>query len=84
MATSVQKTVTTTASVVVASSPFDQTVAIHSGSGTVYLGDSTVTTSTGYRMDNGDKIVLPVGDHEALYAITSSGTAILYIYLNTN
>jgi hypothetical protein len=84
MATSVQKTVTTTAGIIVAASPFDQTVALHSGSGTVYLGDSTVTTSTGYRMDNGDKVVLPVGDHEPLYAITSSGTAILYIYINTN
>ena len=84
MATSTQKTISTTASQIVSALPFDQTIAIHSGSGTVYIGDSTVTSSTGYRMDNGDKITLPVGDHESLYAITSSGTAILYIYLNTN
>jgi hypothetical protein len=84
MATSAQVTVTTTAAVIVPASPFDQTVLLHSGSGAVYVGDSTVTSSTGFRLDNGDKIVLPVGDHEALYAITSSGTAILYIYINVN
>jgi hypothetical protein len=41
--------------------------------GIMYLGDSTVTTSTGYKMDNGDK--LTVETHEtSLYAIVSTGT----------
>jgi hypothetical protein len=84
MASSAQATVTTTAAVVVPASPFDQTVILHSGSGIVYVGDANVTSSNGYRLDNGDKIVLPVGDHEALYAVTSSGTATLYIYINVN
>jgi hypothetical protein len=74
MASSAQATVTTTAAVVVPASPFDQTVLLH----------ASVTSSNGYRLDNGDKIVLPVGDHEALYAVTSSGTATLYIYINVN
>ena len=52
---------------------------LHSGSGTVYLGNSDVTTSTGYRMDNGDKLSMQLGDNEALYAIASSGTAVVYV-----
>ena len=41
--------------------------------GIMYLGNSTVTTSTGYKMDTGDK--LTVETHEtSLYAIVSSGT----------
>ena len=84
MASSAQATVTTTAAVIVPSSPFDQTVLLHSATGIIYIGDASVTSSNGYRLDNGDKIVLPVGDHEALYAVTSSGTATLYIYINVN
>lgn len=84
MASSAQATVTTTAAVIVPANPFDQTILLHSASGTVYVGDASVTSSNGYRLDSGDKIVLPIGDHEALYAVTSTGTGILYIYLNTN
>lgn len=41
--------------------------------GIMYLGDSTVTTSTGYKMDTGDK--LTVETHEtSLYAIVGNGT----------
>jgi len=84
MASSAQATVTTTAAAVVPASPFDQTVLLHSATAVVYIGDASVTSSNGYRLDVGDKIVLPVGDHEALYAVTSSGTATLYIYINVN
>ena len=41
--------------------------------GIMYFGNSAVTTSTGYKMDTGDK--LTVETHEtSLYAIVSSGT----------
>ena len=75
MPTSAQVSVGTTATLLVASTGFDQTVWLHnSGGGIVYLGDSGVTTSNGYKLDNGDKMELPVGDNEALYGVTSSGT----------
>jgi ABC-type enterochelin transport system permease subunit len=79
-----QKTVTTTASVVVPSMIGDQSVYLHSSSGTLYIGGADLTTANGYRMDNGDKLTIMVGDHEALYAITSSGTANLYVMTQIN
>ena len=84
MPKSAVKTVTTTAAIVVPADIADQTVWLHSSSGTLYIGGSDLTTSNGYRLDNGDKITVAVGDHEALYAITSAGTANLYVLSQVN
>ena len=75
MPTSAQISVGTTATLLVAANIMDQTVWLHNlGAGAVYLGGANVTTSNGYKMDNGDKMQVPVGDHEGLYGITASGT----------
>ena len=75
MPTSSQVTVTTTATLLVAANIMDQTVWLHNlGGGAVYLGDANVTTANGYKLDNGDKMQLLVGDHEGLYGVTASGT----------
>jgi hypothetical protein len=75
MPSSAQVSVGTTATVLAAATDFDQTVWLHnSGGGVVYLGASNVTTSNGYKLDNGDKLTVTVGDSEALYAVTASGT----------
>lgn len=80
MPSGAQVTVNTIATVLVAATAFDQSVNLHnSGGGVVYLGDATVTTSTGYKLDNGDKLTIMVGDHEALYAITASGTNVVSV-----
>ena len=79
-----QKTVTTTATIVAAQLIGDQSVYLHSASGTVYIGGSDLTLANGYRMDNGDKLSLLLGDHEDLYAMTSSGTATLYVMSQIN
>jgi protein involved in polysaccharide export with SLBB domain len=84
MPKSAVKTVTTTAAVVVPEDIFDQTVWLHSSSGTLYIGGADLTVANGYKLDNGDKISVNVGDHEALYAITSSGTATLYVLSQVN
>ena len=84
MPKSAVKTVTTTAAIVVSADIADQTVWLHSSSGTLYIGGSDLTVANGYRLDNGDKITINVGDHEALYAITSSGTANLYVLSQVN
>ena len=68
--------VTTTASIVVANDQAAEEVHFHSSSGTLYIGGADVTSSNGYKMDNGDKVV--VQNHgNAIYAVTSSGTATL-------
>ena len=69
-------TVTTTASIVVPVDNAAEEVHFHSSSGTLYIGGADVTSSNGYKMDNGDKMV--VQNHgNAIYAVTSSGTATL-------
>ena len=74
----------TTASIVVPALIGDQSAYLHSASGTLYIGGADLTTANGYRLDNGDKLSVLIGDHEALYAITSSGTATLYVLSQIN
>jgi len=77
-------TVTTSAAIIVPSEIGDQMAYLHSASGAVYIGGADLTAANGYRLDNGDKLSLMVGDHQALYAVTSSGTATLYVLSQIN
>jgi hypothetical protein len=77
-------TVTTTAAIVVPALIGDQSAYLHSASGTLYIGGADLTTANGFKLDNGDKLSLLIGDHEALYAITTSGTATLYVLSQIN
>ena len=75
MPTSAQVTVTTTAVIIAPAANSYQNIYLHNlGAGAIYIGGSNVTTSNGYKLDNGDKLSLIIGDREALYAIASSGT----------
>ena len=57
------------------------TVHIHSATGQCFLGGSDVTTSTGFRVDNGDKIVLET--HEStVYAVSSTSNTIYTLVLS--
>jgi hypothetical protein len=85
MPTSAQISVTTTATIIVPASNFDQTANLHNlGGGAMYLGGANVTTSNGYKFDNGDKLTVTVGDHEALYGITASGTQTVAVLTQIN
>jgi hypothetical protein len=74
-----QVTVTTTAASIVPVDNVSQDVALHCASGALFIGGQGVTDATGYKMDNGDKLRLTIREGEQIYAITSSGTALLYI-----
>ena len=84
MPTSAQVTVTTTATLLVDSSIFNQTVWIHNSGGVLYIGASNVTTANGYKLDNDDKMQLPVGDYEGLYGIVASGTNTVWVLKQIN
>ena len=85
MPNSAQISVGTTATLLVAANIMDQTVQLHNlGGGAVYLGNASVTTSNGYKMDNTDKLQIPLGDNEALYAITASGTHTVAVLSQVN
>jgi len=67
---SAQVTVTTSPTLLVAGDAGAEQVNLHAKH-TIYLGGADVTTSTGYQMDNGDKLTLQ--NHESpIYAISAS------------
>lgn len=85
MPTSAQITVTTTPTLLVAATGFDQSVWLHNqGGGTVFLGDSNVTTENGYKLDTGNKMELLVGDHEGLYGVTAAASHIVGVLKQIN
>ena len=59
-------------------------VHIHCASGSIYLGNSAVTTATGYRMDNGDKLTMQLSDNESLYAVTAGSTVTMMVMATIN
>ena len=67
-------TVGTSPMVLIASDNQNRTCYVHASSGSVYLGGSVVTSSTGLHLPSNQTITitLPVG--ESLYGIASSGT----------
>jgi hypothetical protein len=78
MPTSAQVTITITAGIIASAN-------LHNlGSGSIYLGGSNVTTSNGYKMDNGDKLSIVIGDLEALYGVAASGTHTLAVLKQVN
>jgi hypothetical protein len=85
MPNSAQISVGTTATIIVPASIFHQTVNLHHlGGGAMYLGNANVTTANGYKFDNGDKLTVMVGDQEALYGITASGTQTVAVLSQIN
>lgn len=79
-----QVTIGTTPTLLVAADPHDQTVIIHAGNDNICIGNASVTTSTGYRMDNKDKVTFPLGAYEALYGVCATGTVTAYVYSEVN
>ena len=73
-----QVTVTTTATALVDATAEAEMVYLHSVSGTCFLGNSDVTTGTGYRMDSGDKLAVE-NKANGIWAITTSGTVIMSV-----
>ena len=79
MPISTQVTITTTASIIVSANSYRNIYLHNLGGGSIYLGGSNVTTSNGYKLDNGEKLSLIIGDTEALYGVAASGTHTLAV-----
>lgn len=78
---SAQITVTTSPTLLVAGDAQAEQVNLHSKH-TIYIGGADVTISTGYQMDNGDKIVLQ--NHESpIYGIIAAATGIMQVLVIT-
>jgi hypothetical protein len=73
MASAAPVSVSTTAVSLHASNGTRRTVAIYnSGSNTVYMGGSDVTSSTGYPLAAYDDIVMQLGENEVVYGICAT------------
>ena len=70
---STQVTVTTTAQVIVNLDDVTQHVTIES-QGNTYLGDSTVTGSSGYHLANNESVQLVIPQGCDLWAVTNTGS----------
>jgi hypothetical protein len=79
MPISTQVTISDTASVIVSANSYRNIYLHNLGGGAIYLGGSNVSTSNGYKLDNGDKLSLIIGDTEALYGVAASGTHTLAV-----
>jgi hypothetical protein len=79
------KTITTTASKIMEASNSFRTIYLHViGAGTVYLGDSTVTSSNGFLTEkNAQPLALTLPAEEELWAVTGSGTESLRLLIPT-
>ena len=80
---STQTSVTTAATLLVAADNINRQIYIHAISNTaIYLGGSTVTTSTGFVLEKDDGYLalnIPIG--ETLYAIVATGTETVTVLL---
>mgnify|MGYP003348430673 CR=1 FL=1 len=57
------------------------TVHVHSATGTCYLGASDVTTSTGFKIDNGDKLVIETHE-DAVWAVSATSNTVYTLVLS--
>lgn len=78
MPSSAQVSVTTTPVLLAKTNGSPMEIHLHCASGAVYLDSAGVTSSNGYRMDNGQVITITLTTNEELWAVASSGTSTLY------
>ena len=76
--TSSKVTVTTTAQTIVSLDNVTQYVHLHT-KGDTYIGNTGVTTETGFLMDNDDKMVITIPQGCSLSAVASTGSHTLYV-----
>ena len=76
-----QVTVTTTRQSIISSDNVSRDVLLHAKH-EIYIGNSGVTSSNGYLMDNGDEVRLSLQEGEDLYAVTNAGSGTLHILVS--
>ncbi len=76
-----QVTVTTTRQSIVAVDNVQRDVLLHAKHA-VYVGNSGVTSSNGYLLDNGDEIRLSLTEGEDLWAVSGEGTGTLHVLVS--
>ena len=73
-----QVTVTGTSQVIISVDNVTRDVLLHAKH-EIFIGNSGVTSTSGYIMDNGDVLRMSLVDGEDLWAVTSGGTGTLHV-----
>ena len=76
-----QATVTTTSQSIVSVDNVSRDVLLHSKH-SICIGNSGVTSSNGFLVDNGDKVRLTLMEGEDLWAVATTGSGTLYILVS--
>ena len=74
-------TVTTTSQSIISVDNVQRDVLLHAKHA-IYVGNSGVTSSNGYLLDNGDEVRLSLQEGEDLWAVTGSGTGTLHVLVS--
>jgi hypothetical protein len=73
-----QVTVTDSPTLLFAARPYPREILVHMASGTIYVGNSNVTTSTGFKVDNNHNFEIELDANTALYGIATGATPTAY------
>jgi hypothetical protein len=76
-----QKTVTTTSQSIVSVDNVQRDVLLHAKH-EIYIGNSGVTTTNGYLMDNGDEVRMSLTEGEDLWAVSGTSSGTLHILVS--
>ena len=74
-------TVTTTSQSIVSVDNVQRDVLLHAKHA-IYVGNSGVTSSNGYLLDNGDEIRLSLTEGEDVWAVSGSGSGTLHVLVS--
>lgn len=81
--TSSQTSVSTGSATAVATATSDVDILVHA-SGTVWVGDASVTSTTGYPILSSADARIRLNAGETLYAVAATGTQTVYVLYNVN
>ena len=76
-----QITVTTTSQSIVGVDNVNRDVLLHAKQA-LHIGNSGVTSSNGFLLDNGDKVRLTLMEGEDLWAVTATGSGTLHVLVS--
>jgi hypothetical protein len=76
-----QKTVTTTSQSIVSVDNVQRDVLLHAKHD-IYIGNSGVTSTNGYLMDNGDEVRMSLTEGEDLWAVSGTSSGTLHILVS--
>jgi hypothetical protein len=76
-----QKTVTTTSQSIVSVDNVQRDVLLHAKHD-IYIGNSGVTSTNGYLMDNGDELRMSLTEGEDLWAVSGTSSGTLHILVS--